>query len=51
MAVTVPKNTFHDLWAFFSSMEKPVFREEMFEFWASLTLTEKHYYMCQDITI
>jgi hypothetical protein len=49
VAVTSPRNTFNDLWAFFSTKEKPLFREEMFEFWSSLTLAEKHYFMCQNL--
>lgn len=46
----VPKNTVTDLMIYFSCNEKPITRTEFAKFWGSCTLTEKHYYMCADIS-
>jgi hypothetical protein len=46
----VPRNTYMDLMIYFSSNEKPMTRTEMDKFWDSCTLSQKHHYMCADIS-
>jgi hypothetical protein len=46
----IPTNTYMDLMVYLSSNEKPLSRSEMDKFWNSCSLTEKHQFMCADLS-